>query len=80
LYNPEQLYQKWKYEFKKLEDAIDLCGIQFLQTKKCKCTIEECKHFKKQRHEIFGKKKIDELYNLRLKAGLQTYVNTININ
>jgi len=79
LYNPEQLYQKWKNEFDELEDAIDLCRIQFLQTKNCRCIVEECKHFKKQRHAVFGKK-IDELYNLRLKAGLQIFVSTININ
>jgi hypothetical protein len=66
------MYQQWKLEFERLQAEISLCMKRFNQTKQCKCTIEECKHFEKERDRIFGKR-IDDLFNLCLKNSFQTF-------
>lgn len=63
------LYQKWKNGFLKLEEEIDIFEAKFNQIKECECEIEDCSHFKNERHRIFGEK-IDYLFNLRLQVSL----------
>jgi len=69
-------YEKWKSEFQRLEKEIDYFRIHFNKIRKCKCSSEECKHFRNERHRIFGER-IDNLYNLRLGLGLQFYSKII---
>lgn len=71
------IYKKWKSEFGILEKETDLFRAHFISTKKCICPIEECKHYRKEKHRIFGNK-IDELFNLRMKASLQTFTEINN--
>ena len=70
--NMDLMYQKWRTDFSKLEDEIKRFRSYFNQNKKCQCSIEECKHFKKARHRIFGKR-IDDLFNLSMKTSLLTF-------
>lgn len=66
------IYQKWKLDYKKLHDEIDLFMKHFDIIKKCKCPIEDCKHFEKERDKIFGER-IDDIFNSSLKNSFQTY-------
>jgi hypothetical protein len=68
----ELAYKKWKVDFENLLDEINLCMERFDQTKHCKCSIDECKHFERERDMIFGKR-IDYLFNLCLENGFQTF-------
>ncbi|MBL4654098.1 MAG: hypothetical protein JKY53_14735 [Flavobacteriales bacterium] len=72
-------YNKWKSEFKGLDDEIDNALTIFLQNRTCKCRIDECRHFKNERKVVFGDR-IDELYNKRLIIGLSTVTKVINQN
>ena len=65
-------YQKWKSDFESLLGEINLCMERFSKTKRCKCPIEECRHFEKERDRIFGKR-IDCLFNLCLTNSFQTF-------
>lgn len=76
-FETEFMEEKWEKEFDKLEEDLDRFRDYYNKTKKCKCLIENCSHFKKERHKIFGDK-IDYLYNLRMQIGFQTYTETVN--
>jgi len=64
--------EQWEYEFDKLKEELEIFRDNFKRKKSCKCSIENCKHFKIARHKIFGER-IDYLYNLRMQLGYQTY-------
>jgi hypothetical protein len=66
------VHQKWKSDYKKLHEEIDLFMAHFSTIKKCKCEIEDCKHFERQRDKIFGKK-IDDVFNSSLKDSFQAF-------
>jgi len=70
------IYQKWKIEYKKLEDELQSFRAYFLSVKKCECEIGECKHYKKARHKIFGER-IDRIFNMKLQSSIQFYQETI---
>ena len=75
----EEQYHEWKSEFRRLDKEIDYFLKEFLQNRGCNCSDDECNHFKKKRKSLFGKR-IDELYNIRLKIGLSTISEVINQN
>ena len=75
----EEQYHAWKLEFRKLDKEVEHFLENFLQNKVCKCKNDECKHFKEKRTSVFGKR-IDELYNMKLKIGFSTISEVINQN
>ena len=75
----DNAYCQWKSEFRKLDKEIDHFLKDFLQHKSCKCTIDECKHFKQNRKSLFGTR-IDSLYDMKLKIGLSSISEIINQN
>ena len=75
----ENQYYEWKSGFRTLDREIDYFLKEFCQNRNCGCKEDECKHFKKKRKSMFGKR-IDELYNMRLKIGLSTISEVINQN
>lgn len=48
------MQKKWESEFDELLKELEQFRKDFAQTKKCTCQIEDCTHFKKKRHKIFG--------------------------
>ena len=71
------IYKKWKSEFEILEKETNLFRTYFISTKKCNCPIELCRHYRDEKHRIFGNK-IDELFNLRMKISSQTFAEANN--
>lgn len=66
------VHQKWKSDYEKLHEEIDLFMRHFKIIKKCDCPIEDCKHFERERDRIFGKR-IDDIFNSSLKNSFQTF-------
>jgi hypothetical protein len=75
--SPDTTYEKWKLEFERLENELIEFRDYFNSFKKCSCDIRECYHYKKARHIVFGNR-IDQLHNLRLQIGIQTYEEITN--
>lgn len=67
-----ELYEKWKSEYAVLKSEISQFRDYFINVKECSCGISECQHFKKARHQIFGKR-IDELFNLKMQSSFKFY-------
>jgi len=65
------MHEKWKTQFDKLEDGLDLFLEYYNKTKKCTCHIDECAHFDDALDKVFSKK-VDDLWNNRLQVGFQT--------
>ena len=66
------IHQRWKLDYERLHEEIDLFMRHFDSIKKCHCPIDDCKHFEKERDRIFGKR-IDDIFNSILKNGFQTF-------
>jgi len=67
----EIMHEKWEKEFDKLEDDLDSFRNYYNKTKKCKCDIDVCKHYKRAKNEVFTKR-VDEIWNSRLQIGFRT--------
>jgi hypothetical protein len=67
----EIMHEKWEKEFDKLENDLDSFRDYYSKTKKCKCNIDVCKHYKNAKNKVFSKR-VDELWNLRLQVGFRT--------
>jgi len=71
----ELMQNKWEKEFDKLEEDLESFRDYYNHVKKCKCDIDECKHFEIALNNNF-KNRIEELWNLRLQVGFRT-VNSV---
>ena len=67
----ELMQKKWEKEFNKLDEDLESFRNYYNNLKKCKCGIDECKHYEKTMNKVFGMR-IDELWNLRLQVGFST--------
>lgn len=67
----ELRHKKWEKEFDNLEENLDSFRKYYNHTKKCKCDIDDCRHFDSAMNKVFSKR-IDELWNLRLQVGFST--------
>ena len=70
-FETELMHEKWKKEFGRLESELDKFRDYYNRTKKCKCHIDECKHYDKAMSKVFAKR-VDNLWNLRLQVGFRT--------
>ncbi len=68
----EFMHKKWEKEFDSLEEDLDRFRDYYNGIKKCKCHIDECKHYEVAVNKVF-RKKIDELWNLKLQVGFRTF-------
>lgn len=48
----------------------------FNKNKKCKCDIDECKHFEKALVDVIGNR-TNELHKKLLNIGIKTHIETI---
>lgn len=71
-FETEFMEEKWQKNFDKLEDDFDSFRDYYNQNKKCKCDIDECKHFDKALVQVLGDR-ANNLCNLRLQIGFRTY-------
>ncbi|TAL48055.1 hypothetical protein EPN87_01545 [archaeon] len=77
----DELHQKWKEEFEKLEYGMELFRTDYLLNKRCDCkwTWSACSHFKKERDKLFGER-VTRLSKMKLLIGIMGDRETLSSN
>lgn len=63
----------WKKEFKQLHAEIDGALKIFAENRTCACKRTECKHWKRKRNKVFGKR-IDDLHDRKMQISFAAFI------